>query len=213
VPVEYLKNAKSIFWDFDGVIKDSVEVKSDAFEKLFLPFGEKVAKKVRIHHEANSGISRFDKIPIYLKLADQELSKQLVNKYVDKFSELVRQKVIESDWVEGVLEYLQNYHNKQKFFIVTATPQQEIKEILIKLQIADYFEQVIGSPVKKYDAISILLKKYKINPKNSVMIGDSSVDYEAANFNKIPFILLRTSLNKGLQKKLHCLMIKGFGFK
>ena len=43
---EYIKKAKTIFWDFDGVIKDSVSVKSDAFEELFLPFGSDVAKKL-----------------------------------------------------------------------------------------------------------------------------------------------------------------------
>ena len=32
-----LKTKKVIFWDFDGVVKDSVEVKSTGYEKLFLP--------------------------------------------------------------------------------------------------------------------------------------------------------------------------------
>ena len=44
--IEHLKSAKIIFWDFDGVIKDSVEVKSAVFGQLFLPFGKIVAKKV-----------------------------------------------------------------------------------------------------------------------------------------------------------------------
>ena len=30
-------NARVIFWDFDGVIKDSVPVKTEAFRKIFLP--------------------------------------------------------------------------------------------------------------------------------------------------------------------------------
>ena len=51
-----MKEYSNIFWDFDGVIKDSMTVKSDAFEQLFLPFGENIAKKVRTHHEANGGI-------------------------------------------------------------------------------------------------------------------------------------------------------------
>ncbi len=42
------------------------------------------------------------------------------------------------------------------------------------------------------------------------MIGDSSIDYEAAVFNKIPFLLLKTNPNKELQKKLNCSMIKNF---
>jgi len=32
--------AEVIFWDFDGVIKDSVEVKSIAFEKLFSDYDQ-----------------------------------------------------------------------------------------------------------------------------------------------------------------------------
>ncbi|MBD75016.1 MAG: haloacid dehalogenase, partial [Rickettsiales bacterium] len=44
--LDLIKKAKIIFWDFDGVIKESVSVKSDAFEKLFQPFGIEIAKKV-----------------------------------------------------------------------------------------------------------------------------------------------------------------------
>ena len=33
--IELIKNSKSIIWDFDGVIKDSVDLKGEAFKKLF----------------------------------------------------------------------------------------------------------------------------------------------------------------------------------
>ena len=33
--LDLFKRAEIIFWDFDGVIKESVGVKSDAYEKLF----------------------------------------------------------------------------------------------------------------------------------------------------------------------------------
>ena len=39
------KEIETIFWDFDGVIKDSVKVKSDAYEQLFSPFGLNFSKK------------------------------------------------------------------------------------------------------------------------------------------------------------------------
>ena len=67
-----MTNYKILFWDFDGVIKDSVEVKTQAFFQLFEPFGELVAEKVRKHHEAHGGMSRFDKFPIYLQWAGLE---------------------------------------------------------------------------------------------------------------------------------------------
>ncbi len=101
-----IKKAKTIFWDFDGVIKDSVSIKSEAFERLFQPFGDEVSKKVKKHHEENGGMSRFEKLPIYLEWAGKNSSKSLVLEYEKKFSKIVMQKVIDSPWVVGVLDYL-----------------------------------------------------------------------------------------------------------
>jgi len=199
-----------VFLDFDGVIKDSVEVKSDAFEQLFLPFGKDLARRVRKHHELNGGMSRFDKFPIYLRWAGQSPSQSLITSYSNKFSCLVKQKVIDSEWVLGIIDYLQSNMNRKIFFLVTATPQQEIESIIDNLEIRQYFKEVIGSPTKKEDAIRMLLTDYSIEPEQAVMIGDSSSDYYAALANQVSFILRRTKLNRNLQEKLDCLMIKGF---
>jgi phosphoglycolate phosphatase-like HAD superfamily hydrolase len=197
-----LKNSEAIFWDFDGVVKDSVEVKSEAFEYLFLPFGKMVAEKIRGHHEKNSGISRFEKLPIYLKWSGQEPSVKLVNEYAKKFSLLVVEKVIDSKWVPGVLKYIENNYNRQHFFLVTATPQNEINGIISKLNIKHFFKETIGSPIKKDNSIRYIMEKYSLSSENSIMIGDSRSDYNAAKINKIQFILRSTNLNKKLQEEL-----------
>jgi phosphoglycolate phosphatase-like HAD superfamily hydrolase len=201
---------RHLFFDFDGVIKDSVEIKSDVFEQLFSTFGGDVFRKVKNHHKANGGISRFEKLPIYLEWSGQSPSKELVDEYAEKFSSLVKQKVVASEWVKGVVDYLQNNHDRQTFFLVTATPQQEIEEILITLNIWRFFEQVIGTPTKKIDAIKMLLMKYAILPKEAVMIGDSISDYEAATVNNVPFVLRKTNLNVVFQKTITTPMIDNF---
>ena len=207
---ENIKKAKTIFWDFDGVIKDSVSVKSDAFEELFLPFGSDVAKKIRMHHEDNGGMSRYDKLPFYLNLAGEKNSTDSISKYEKQFSKLVMNRVINSPWVEGVLEYIKTNYKAQKFFLITATPQKEIEEILKKLEISKYFKKVIGSPTNKKDAIKIILSNENINLDDSIMIGDSCSDYEAAKENNVFFVFRKTDLNKKLQKKLKCQMIENF---
>ena len=65
--IEKIINARVVFWDFDGVIKDSVPVKTEAFRKLFLSYGADITDKVVKHHLANGGVSRFKKIPYYFK--------------------------------------------------------------------------------------------------------------------------------------------------
>ena len=208
--INILKKARTVFWDFDGVIKDSVGIKSDAFEEIFLPFGKEIAKKIKIHHEINGGMSRFDKLPIYLGWSGVTPTQYLVDKYSEKFSLLVKQKVIDSEWTNGALDYLKNNHERQQFFLITATPQQEIEDILLQLKIKKYFDNVIGSPTKKSNAIEALLKKYSISPKNAVMVGDAESDYQAAQFNNIQFVLRRTRLNKKLQQKLECKTVGNF---
>ncbi len=208
--IETLKKTKTIFWDFDGVIKESVEIKSDAFEELFKPFGVSVAKRVREHHEKNGGMSRFEKFPIYLEWAEQEISQQLISEYLYRFSELVRQKVIDSEWVPGVFNYLKNNIKGRAFFLITATPQKEIEYIVNQLEIESYFMRIVGSPTTKGDAINKLLTQYSIKSEQAIMIGDSRSDYEASMMNKVPFILRRTKLNKKLQIKLDCQMFDDF---
>ena len=44
-----LDKYEMIFWDFDGVIKESVSVKTDAYVELFRPYGSHVCKKIRKH--------------------------------------------------------------------------------------------------------------------------------------------------------------------
>jgi phosphoglycolate phosphatase-like HAD superfamily hydrolase len=208
--ISTIENAEVVFWDFDGVIKDSVEVKSNAFEQLFLPFGEKVSTRVRKHHEDNGGMSRYDKLPSYLSWAGQEVTARLTAEYAENFSQIVKQKVINSEWILGVLGYLINNFDHQQYFLVTATPQQEIEDILAALKINNYFKEVLGYPTKKCEAIRWIIERYNIKLEQAIMIGDSNSDYRAAEENKLPFILRRTNLNKRLQQQLNCKMIENF---
>ena len=208
--LDLFKRAETIFWDFDGVIKESVEIKSDAFEELFFQFGEGIAKKVRRHHEENGGMSRFDKFPIYLGWAEQSQTQKNIDRYAEKFSLLVKKKVMNSEWVVGVLDYLKNNCKRQQFFLVTATPQKEIEDIISSLKIKNLFKEIIGSPTKKEDGVRLLLDRYMIEPDQAVMVGDSSSDHRAAIENKVPFILRNTNLNKKLQSQFNFKMIINF---
>ena len=57
--LELIKNSKAIIWDFDGVIKDSVDLKGEAFKKLFEDQKIDIKNKIYKHHNANGGLSRF----------------------------------------------------------------------------------------------------------------------------------------------------------
>jgi phosphoglycolate phosphatase-like HAD superfamily hydrolase len=194
-----LRAASLVFWDFDGVIKDSVFVKTAAFERLFLPYGAEITCRVRQHHEANGGVSRFDKIPLYLAWAGEPASAEQVSAFCERFSQLVLQAAIDAPWVPGVREYLLQYCDEQYFVLVTATPQEEIEQILATLDIAHCFRDVHGAPTKKASAIETVLVRQRVAPAQALMIGDAETDRQAAQTNSVPFLLRRTPLNLSMQ--------------
>lgn len=194
-----LRQAKIIFWDFDGVIKDSVGIKALAFEQIFSQFGKEIALKIRQHHEAHGGVSRFIKIPLYLGWANQTGDDQQVKKYCDHFADLVFQAVIDAPWVNGVKEYLGQNYQRQKFILVTATPQEEIEKILKSLEINQYFIKVYGAPFSKDKAVKESLQKYELQNNDALLVGDSESDLKAANENDVRFILRKNEFNHHLQ--------------
>lgn len=207
---QILKPLNLIFWDFDGIIKDSVPAKAYAFEYLFSDCDEEVLGQIREHHLKFSGVSRFKKIPIYLNFAGISSSDLIIKKYSEKFSSIVKDFVIDSPWVPGVIDYLESHHSRQKFILVTATPKIEIDEILMELKISDFFIEVFGSPISKVNALALGIEKFKYELNETIMIGDSLCDYNAAIDNNVPFLLRQTDSNIDLQKDLNCFMFRDF---
>lgn len=197
--MKWVTEAQLVFWDFDGVIKDSVEVKATAFETLFSSYGHGISARVKQHHESNGGMSRFDKIPLYLQWAGESATDAQVHEFCDRFSGLALQAVIDSPWVPGVREFLLRRCTQQYFVLVTATPQEEIQHILDVLDIAVCFREVHGAPRKKADAIRDVLCRLHCAPGRALLIGDAETDLMAAHDNAVSFLLRRTPLNKTLQ--------------
>ncbi len=201
---------KIIFLDFDGVIKESLAVKTNAFVKLFEPFGTDIAERVRKHHLDNGGMSRYEKFPIYFSWAKIVFNSDLVNNYSEQFNKLTFKGIVDCDWVPGVKEYIIKNHTNAFLIVVSATPKHELENILIALDIRTYFTEVFGAPASKKESIRDSLLKYKIESKKCLMIGDDKVDMDAADYNNVPFLLRLHNTNKELFEKYFGESIKDF---
>jgi len=191
-----LSHASVILWDFDGVVKESTAIKNQAYSQMFSKFGKEVLEKVMEHHGRNGGISREVKIPLYFsQFIGFNLNSREISEKCSEFSTMVVQKVIGAPWVDGVQDYLKSNPYKQRFVLVTGTPQEEIIEILTRLEILECFHSVYGSPTTKENAIFQELKS-GTKVQDCLFIGDSTTDYEAANFHHIDFLLRETEENK-----------------
>jgi len=184
-----IEEYQAIFFDFDGVLAECMNVKTEAFAQLYEPYGEDIVKKVVKHHVENGGISRYVKIKHYHEeYLNQPINEEQVEEIAQQFSDMVVEKVIESAWVEGAKEFLEKYYKSIDLYIISGTPKVELKRIVKERKMEKYFEGVYGSPDTK-PAISrrIILKK-GYDPDKVIYIGDSLSDYQDSKKAEIKFL-------------------------
>lgn len=175
-------NFKAIIFDFDGVLAESVSVKGDAFTALYEAYGPDIQKQVYDHHMSHGGVSRYEKFRHYQKEFVQEpYDEATVQKLAQQFSDLVERKVVESSWVAGAEDFLNNYAQQVPLYVASATPQEELERIVEKRNMTKYFKAVYGSPISKAEHITTVLKANNWAPEQLVMIGDTMSDYKAAD--------------------------------
>lgn len=198
---------KAIIFDFDGVIVESVDIKTKAFARLFEHEGRVVVEKVVDYHLKNGGVSRFDKFRYFYKeILRIPLSDQQFEKLCSSFSELVMEEVVKAPYVKGSKEILDKYSRICQCFVATGTPQEEIDEIIIKRGMSHYFKGVYGSPKKKYVIVREILDTYCIKPEEVIYVGDAMSDYQAACENSVRFIA-RIHDNESIFKGIECTKI------
>lgn len=207
---------KAIIFDFDGVLVESIDIKTNAFAKLFKTEGEDIVEKVVDYHLKNAGVSRFEKIKyIYQNMLKRDLSEKTFDDLCQRFSHLVVDEVVNAPYVKGAKEFLDRYSSKYMCFIASATPQDEIEEIIKRRHMMRYFKGVYGSPKKKGDIVREILDTYTLEYNamsfNSVLshqsfvyIGDAMSDYEAAMVNNVAFVARITEDNGLLFKGINC---------
>ncbi|MDP2939760.1 MAG: HAD-IA family hydrolase [Candidatus Omnitrophota bacterium] len=178
-----LNGYSNFIFDFDGVIVDSVNIKTEAFAQLYSEFGERVVKKVISHHLSHGGVDRFSKIRYYhQEFLKKELSRRQLQILARRFSNLVFKKILKANFIGGALEFL-NLLKKQnkRMFLISATPEDELKRIIVKRKLSKFFTDLKGAPSRKKENLNFIIKKYKLKPEDCVYFGDSQEDLNAAN--------------------------------
>lgn len=199
---------KGIFFDFDGVIVESTEIKTKAFARLFAPEGREIAGKVIEYHLRNAGVSRYEKFKfIYKEILRRPLSEEELQALCYTFGRFVKDDVVSAPYVKGALEFIKKHARERKLFIVSATPQEEIVEITEKKGIKQFFTAICGSPKKKSDAVRDILNGEKIEAPKALYVGDALSDFLAAQDNGVRFIA-RVRDNEDVLKDIDCLKVK-----
>ena len=185
---------KAIVFDFDGVIIESFDIKTQAFRELFKD-SEKVEKIVE-YHKQNGGVSRYKKFKyIYSEILKQPLDDKTFNDLGERFSNLVVEEVKKCPYVPGAVEFIRRNSNKLRLFIASGTPEEELRAIVAARDITKYFRGIYGSPTIKSEILSGILNRENLDKKDVIFIGDTITDYNEAAKLGVPFMARINSLS------------------
>lgn len=180
---------RTILWDFDGVIVDSMKIKGDGFAELFKEYDKKAVKKLEEYHYANGGMSRFEKIKYFFhQILQKNISENEVVELADAFATIIEKKLFDvSNLIPKTLKFIEDNHKKYDFHIVSGAEHDELNSLCKHFKIDKYFLSINGSPTKKEVLVKNILEKNNYKKDEAILIGDSINDYKAAVENNITF--------------------------
>lgn len=200
---------ETLLFDFDGVLVDSIPVKTKAFARLFAPFGTEIVSQITAHHEANGGMPRREKIHYYYKsYLNRPLSEGHLSQLCDQFSELVVEEVIFAPEISGAGAFLRRWHQTVDCHVVTASPEAEVVTIITRRGWHSFFRSIGGIPKTKSQCIAQILAGRHLSGHQAILFGDSQADLEAAETNRVHLVAVAGSADAALascSKALFCI--------
>lgn len=180
-------------FDFDGVIVDSTQVKAAAFVACFPDAPPASRDAIERYVSYHGGVSRFEKFRyIHERILEQPLTDETLENLCQRYAEMVVERVIQSDFVPGAIELLQAIHERTACYVVSGTPEVELRHIVRTRRLERFFRGVYGSPATKTVITADLVRRCGARSDAIAFVGDSITDYEAAIATGIAFLGVAT---------------------
>ena len=197
-----MKQYDALIFDFDGVLVDSVHVKTTAFAALYHSYGAEVEAKVVAHHLHYGGMSRYDKFRHYhAEYLGTPLDDDGVMTLAEAFAQQVVDQVVAAPEIPGADAFLQWHARRQLCFVNSATPEQELRQIIQRRNWEHHFTQILGAPRSKADNLHLILEQYRFDARRCLFFGDAFSDFTAAQTHHVPFIGVVSNSDAPLLKK------------
>ncbi|MDC6387797.1 HAD hydrolase-like protein [Maribacter sp. PR1] len=182
--------SKTILWDFDGVILESMSMRDFGFKEIFKNYPEDKVDELINYHRANGGLSRYVKIRhFYEVILGKKIHENKVLEYANNFSLIMKDRLTDkNNLIMESLNFIKENYTNYKFHIVSGSDENELNYLCNKLEIDQYFISIHGSPTPKDILVNTLINKHQLDKEETCLIGDSINDFEAANSNGIHFV-------------------------
>lgn len=185
----------AIIWDLDGTLVESAPDLATALNTLLNEHGQHTHAVEKVRPMIGGGVAKL--IERGFREAGAPVDEAARDRLVPRFMEIYRACATDNTHLvphaREVLEYF--YHAGVRQALCTNKPISVTRQILDALDIAGFFDSVVGgdsTPVKKPNPLPLqtVLQELGVKPDDAVMIGDSGADVGAARAAGMPVILV-----------------------
>ena len=180
---------KNIIFDFDGVILDSMAIKADGFRQIFKEYSYDQVESIIKYHYQNGGRSRFDKIIyFYQNILKKNIDEDKIDEYAQNFSLIITEQLCNQNFlIKDTISFIRQNYKNYNFHIASGAEEQELIYLCKKHDISKYFRTIYGYPPHKTSIVNKILTENSYDNEETILIGDSVNDKEAAMLNNIGF--------------------------
>ncbi len=178
---------KSVIFDFDGTIADTLPIAIECAESVLGDLGLTDEK-----------INEYKNMTVRQLINELDVPYHRIPKYVVIARSFIKQNIPKITVFQGLTEVIKQLHDSgYRLYIVSSNSVENINTILSNNELNQYFESIVGGVgvFGKTIALKSTIKKYKIDKKTCIYIGDEVRDIKASNKVGLPIISVTWGFN------------------
>ncbi|HMS23746.1 MAG TPA: HAD hydrolase-like protein [Candidatus Saccharibacteria bacterium] len=178
---------KSVIFDFDGTIADTLPVAIECAETVLGDLGLTDEK-----------IKKYKNMTVKQLISELNVPYHRIPKYVVLARSYIKQNISRVKVFSGLSDVIKRLHDDgHHLYIVSSNSVENINILLMNNNLNQYFESIVGGVgvFGKTIALKSVIKKYKIDKKSCIYIGDEVRDIKASNKVGLPVISVTWGFN------------------
>lgn len=178
---------KNVIFDFDGTIADTLPIAIECAESVLGDLGLTDEK-----------INRYKNMTVKQLINELDVPYHKIPKYVVLARSYIKQNISKVNIFSGLIEVIKKLHDDgHRLYIVSSNSVENINKVLTSNGLNQYFESIVGGVgvFGKTIALKSTIKKYKIDKKLCIYIGDEVRDIKASNKVGLPVISVTWGFN------------------
>ena len=180
---------EALLFDCDGVILDSAKLKLQIFREMLTELAPAKIDEIMHYYSTHGGTSRVRKFEYLLpNILGEPADPTRVDELATEFSQRVVERVVSCPFIAGAEEFLTRYHRDYACYVISGTPQPELRDIFHRRGIESWFAGIYGSPRTKAQVGQEIIAAHSYDRRRVVFLGDATTDRDAAAELGVHFI-------------------------